>query len=907
MVSISKYVARTKKLFDDENKNKVIAEFATCFAYNGNIAKAKQFIAEISNPVEKSLPLCNIVIKLLEKGEIEGAFEISLEIVNLNIRLVSFGNIAKAIPAGDSGRPLWKKLINLFSALQYSDWDHSCQDELIAICQKLLADLPLDESSSLWKDFFLNMGTFPEAVRSLVINYIACYLGQTLNYEKTVFFWPLIKEIVSTIESNYLKSKIYASIAIAMTRLGRIWESEKLLEDSLGFIKKEHNIHNVMEIMVIIALAYKKLGKEELYSQMYKEILVRSGIREKRRIKDWNINQFIFDLFSLDLDQFALDISEEILISTLDMGDDTPPPQALVLMTHICIDAGYKDWARQLFFRILPILSSDYEGVAMETPLYITVTDILKRMISQENFGEIWEAMEQMVLNFPRVAMQEKCFESLAYILSTLEYSPHKLLWKKLLTDSGYVGGEIESLKTTLKVGKHFIKVAPWPEFCDVIFGKQNPSVQDFWDYQHKRFTEYDKVNITEMIAEMILAHPDFSCVKSLWDDIVYIAETFDRKECESIAKLQFSKVLSRKAQQEKNRELLDMSEHLIASIPSEKQKAESYMYLAHEYGDLGYEEKQKHLLKQSFSLAKSMDNESYKQFLLCLGKDLLELDDSQEVIREIKLFDNCYEKIEISLSFLSKIIRENQGIDKQDLRQFVEEILDIEKNIELFPRQTVFISSTIAFYFYHYPEEDKYTEFLDKALAHLNCIKMASFKKEMITHIIQQVRNFEKNMCIDILKKLMIKAKEIPEETYRLWAVHEIAEVLAVKGDFEELLSIMLKAPDDSEVKYSALRVYAREAVSQRYSQEIFYLIQSLPLWKEKSFFMRHVADYFEKDGQLRNLFRLYCLAGEDFSLLCYLSTKILSLSFKIHGKDYFSRWFSQIAPSWGISKVNV
>ncbi len=887
----NQYLAILEKKPKDYSKDKIYSLVACAFAKESHLTKARSLLSKISTPSLRCRPLAEIAFQLSVKDEWEGSLETIREIPSLKERFSVFSLIAEKIPSGDSGRSEWKKLaIAMLQAVE-----ETIPEEIPFVYWKnifgyLSQDLPIEECIPLWKDILdvlEKMQNTREALEEIIR-----ILSQSNDYEKTIFFWPVLQSLCEKMPFS-CQSRLQTQIARANARLGRLRETEGFLQKAIAMAQKEPDKMKLLFCLGDIAAAYKDLGKEEECRKVFHLICRHTGLEEGKNASDWNPDSFAIYLASLGMEDMACHLLEKLLVLSVETKEEVPLPEALCLMADVCVEAGHYDWAMFLFFRLLPVLSKDYGNMTQEVPLYLRLIALLEKMAPYERFHELWEHMEQMVLNFPKTAMQERCMEKLALTLSKHGfYNDHAFLWEKLLHDANYVGGKLESLKSLLRIGKYFIQAAPLEKWEKQYFSKDSQGIHIFQKIALVS-SEYERIHLTEMVAEMLICCPYFDEIRKIWLELIQIPYGWKREECTSLALFQFAKILARHIEKKGISEIMN---ELLSKIPRLQTKGKACLAIALEYKEKKLNKESLEFLYKAMNIEKQEGNqETLEEILLTL----LALGERDFVLSEIASYSPI-QKVPVQWELFQEYLLENR---KDKALAILEEILSAvlefsaDAGVQTRAYSRAFLCQCQLKNFGHA------FSLLRKALESSDFISNSSIKKDAISFLLSQIEKSEVQEIPQEIQFLLIeKAENIEQEIYRLWAMQEVAETLMHWNQFDYVFKVMQNVPMESEVKFRLLSMYAREAVRNNRIEEAFSL---LPLWKsysEKLVFLKNLAQAFQEKADIDNLMRLYLFVPGDFSVLCYLTTRILSVVLQNQGKETFEKWFSMIAPLWGI-----
>ena len=888
----------------EQQKNIILANLACGFAQKGFLTKAQSIIYKLSSPELRAEPMAEVGTVLARQGEWTGALEIAQEIAVVPQKFRVFQAIAANIIPGDHGRGPWKKLT---TAMQRTASEHRHSDkyrsQIEAIIGKLAQDLPLDESSPLWQDIFAIVAmTSVEAARAGMLGTIVLLLAKAENYEKTTDFWPLIYPLLDSFESAAMQTEIDTVIAQTLTRLGRLSEAENFLKQALTLVQTMPQSKQQLDYLAKIAAGYRELGQEQQCREMFSLILQYSGVAQGKRLKNWSSSGFIVKLVDLGLEDLGRYLAEKILLASVELGDETPPPESLLLLADVCIAAGRYDWARLLFFQLLPILARDYGNIAGKVPLYIRMIEILEKLAQWENFHELWQRMEAMVPNFPKVNMQERCLEDLAYTLSQHGgYHEHQMLWHKLFNDARYVGGRLESLRSCLRIAKSLLTIAPWTTVETFLRQQGHSDGQDLWQAIAQLSSDYDKVHISEMVAEMLLAAEDFSEIAAAWEQLTILPENWQRKDCQGLAAIQFSKIMARHAQKYGAAICLPAIEKLLSRISKAQQQCEGYLMVANEYLQSGQRQESEHFLRQAQSIAEQIEPQRRLKIIPALVHCLLGLGQYDHAWQQLALLPHNATRIELALTTVAHYL--DRGATQEACQILADTVAQIEHIDSRYGDRSK-MYSLAARYYWRLERQAPAMQLLEQAFVDWKQITSSSYRKDAIAAILAQWQD-TLQIPESLWTRLLTKAQEIPESTYRYWAMEEVAAARTRQGDFTCIYQVLEQVPPQSRVKWDLLQVYAGVATSKAHPPEAFALLQVLRFHEDKLVLGKALADVLEEKGDLDSLFQLYLMLPGDFGLLCYLTAKILALSLRQQGKECFYNWFTEIAAYWELPEI--
>ena len=889
---------------EEQQKNVILANLACGFAQKGFLTKTQSIIYKLSSPELRSEPMAEVGAVLARQGEWTGALEIAQEITVISQKFKVFQTIAENIISGDPGRGPWKKLT---TAMRRAASEHHSADgyyrQVEAIINKLAQDLPLDESSPLWQDIFaIIVLVTAEETRACLLITIVSLLARAEVYEKTTDLWPLIYPLVDDFKTATVQTEVGTTIARALTSLGRLGEAENFLKKALAMVETVLQSEKQLDYLAAIAAGYRELGQEQQCREIFALILQYSGVAHGKKLKDWNSSAFIVKLVNLGLEDLGRYLAEKILLATVDLGDETPPPESLVLLADVCISAERYDWARLLFFRLLPILARDYGNIAGKVPLYIRMIEILEKLAQWENFHELWERMEAMVPNFPKVNMQERCLEDLAYTLSQHGgYQEHQEQWHKLFNDARYVGGQIESLRSCLRIGKSLMAIAPWFTVENNLCQQGYCEYKDLWQAIVQLPSDYDKVHISEMVAEMLLAAKNFSDIAIAWERLTALPETWQRKDCQGLAAIQFSKILARHTHKYGADTCLPAIEKLLAKIPKTQQRCEGYLMVANEYLQAKQPQESQRFLEKALANSDQIESGRKHKILPSIASCLLGLGQYDNALAQIQAMPESVARIEIVLSVAAHLL--DRGETEASCQILADAVSQIEHIDPQYGDRSKMYSLT-ALYYWRLERQEQALLLLEKAFVGWDQITSPSYRKDAIFAILSQWQN-QPQIPDSLWPALLIKAQQILDLTYRYWAMEEVAAARTRQGNFTCIYQIMEQVPPQSRVKWDLLQVYASEATAKDHLAEAFALLEVLRFHEEKLVLCKALADRLEENGDLESLFRLYPIMPGDFALLCYLTAKILALSLRQQGKECFYNWFTEITSAWGLPEL--
>ncbi|NUM33956.1 MAG: hypothetical protein HUU50_05400 [Candidatus Brocadiae bacterium] len=891
----SQYLLILDKKTKDPNKEKILSLLAYSFAKDKQLTKAQSMLSKITVPELKCAPLTEIALQLALKNEWEGALETIQEIPYVKEKFSIFSLIAEKIAPGDSGRSDWKKLtMAMLKASEKAASEKIPMEYWKKILMSLARDLPWEECIPIWKDIFKVLEKVQEQNQKEVLEEMLSLLAHSEDYEKTAFFWPVLQSLCEKM-SFCNQSQIHSKTALTMAKLSKLREADNYLQKAILIAQKEPNKMNMLLSLGEIVSAYRYLGKEEESRKTFHLILKQTGLEDGKNSMDWNPDVFAIQLARLGLEDMACQLSEKLLILSVETKEEVPLPEALCLMADLCVQAGKYDWATFLFFRLLPVLSKDYGNITQEVPLYLRLIAILEKMAVYEKFHELWEYMEQMVLNFPKAIMQERCLEKLALTLCKHGfYHEHSALWEKLLQDAMYVGGKTESLKSLLRIGKYFIQAAPWEAWQKKYFSSEPQGIHLFREINRIPL-EYEKIHLTEMVAEMLICSPDFQEIQKIWQELMEIPYTWQREDCTALALFQFAKILARHIEK---KETAKMLEALLDKIPRLQTKGKAYFSIAMEYKEKGRKKEAIEYLHKSLKIAQKEEEKqkTTREILLAL----VSLGEEDFVYSEIASFAPVH-KIAIEWELIREYIQKQKYSQAENLLK--EAIATIPEIPSTNGEQTKAYS--LAF-LYQTKLKGFATAmpFLAKSLDTWDKISNSSYKKEAISFLLEQIKASSIASIPEELQTCLInKAESIEQEIYRIWAMQEIAETLTHYNQFDYILKVIQYVPTESEVKFRLLAIYATGLIKNNRIDQAFSM---LALWKsylEKLIFLKNLAHALSEKGDLDSLFRLYLFMPGDFSVLCYLTTRILSVVLEKQGKEAFEKWFTMISPFWGLA----
>lgn len=914
----NRYVNVVERLTEQDGKEitqQLMSRLASGLAEKGFLDKCRETIFLISDPKWSSAPLADFAIHWIRKNsELSVALDVLRDILYVRDQLKVLGFIVTHIPAGDPGRALWKRITTCLQTMNWQQaqmvgWDQY----LLQIVCKLMEDLPLDESSPLWQDIFavwemlpyenLTNNTNPAYTANLselsgpnptlstklkVLETIISNIGHAKAFEKTTSLWPMIDNAVAQIEFPYGKARLQANIAISLAQLGQIWEANEALEKAFATIQSETNPILMLESMAKIASGYRELGKESRCREIFEQILRYSGITEGKKIKYWDPHDFMVYLASIGLEEFALILAEKMVLAVVDTGEESPPPEALATMIGLCLQSGYQVHAREMFFRLLPFVSKE-NSTSVETPLYVQMTQLLEKFSDDKIFCEIWESAVELVLNFPRIAMQEQCLENLAWCLRQRgNYEIYQVMWDKLFSQAGYIGSQLESLRSSIRIGKHLSCVAPW----DVV----EERFQVMWERIPQIASEYDQIHLLELIAEMVIGFPQFSQVSGMWNSLVSFARRCKRQDCQGLALISLGKMLARRAREAHEWQLLPEINKLLEQIGKPQQKCEGYLAVAREYHAGQNRDATLLAIRKIFDTGKNLGAVYHNKLLPCVIDFLLSFAEYDLTLQTIQEIQEPLPKVTLWYEVIRRY--REQGKEKE-ARDLLERTLPQLKHIEPQYGEQARVYTIAASHALALKKSADVPGLFDKALASWDAILNASYQKETVAMLSAILANMGAAAPLPgCWQKLRTKAVKIEHEIYRLRALQDVAQGLARSRLFALLCETMGDLPPQSEARLNALVAYVEEAEDR----DALAFLKMVQAPEERSLFIRKMAAGLERRENLDGLFRLWLEVPGNFALLCDLTAKILSLSLKNKGKEVFASWFAQIAPAWGI-----
>lgn len=886
---ISAY-AQAEKAEGETEPERILADFASGLARKGYFRKTRHIISILSQSVHRGQCLAEIARYWIEnKDEIALALETLIEISELAQQLKVLDDVAGHIPLGDPGRALWKRVTTTLKSMH---WENQGSGEwrrhFTGIVEKLMAALPLDESGPLWQDLFwaIHAISSDEAVVE-ILEKIFAGLGNAPAFEATESFWPLLEESMSRITGNYGRAIVRCAMSATLARLGQIWKANEILDLSWKFAQQEDNPVLALKAMARVMAGYRELGKEGKCHEIFEEILRYSGITEGKKVKHWDPHQFLVQLSDLGLEDFAMLMAEKMLLAVVDSSDEAPPPKDLADLAELFVEAGEDHLLRQIFFRIIPHLAKD-EGIGEEVPLYIQVSRLLEKVQDEQSFEELWKHTEEMVLNFPRLGMQERCLEALAGVLMRRgAFEKNRSLWDKLITDATYIGNQLESLRTKIRIGKQSTQIAPRKEveknFEEVLIAAAG--IQ----------SEYDQVDVIKMLSEMVAYFPQFDSVFSLWDRLVNFAGQCKRKDCQALMLLHLSRVLSRRARNHGEWGLMDEADKLLDQIPKPQQRAEGYLGIAREYLEAARNQECLTVLDKAIKIGKDLGSFYQKKLLPGILDCMIALDQYPSALRMLDELPWDVEKIFLYFTIVERL----EVNDPAQAQKLISEILPQIGHISPQYGDQARMYALAAVRAGEIQGIPIAMGLWDKAFGRWDAMVNSSCQKETVSYMVAQLESSGNHPELaPVWQALYAKAKSLEEETYRFWAMQETAAALARLRDFRYIWEVLGILAPGSEAKFHTLAAFAQEAKEE----EAIALLQVLNP-EEKLVFLKKLAEILEKRGSMDGLFRLWQEMPGNFSLLCHLTTKMLSLALKQKGKQCFLRWFWEIASAWGFA----
>ena len=917
----NRYVAvvnRLKDLGGAYERDQIFAKLACGFAEKGYLDKTREVLAMIVTAELRSEPLADFAIQWIrKKTELAMAIDVLKEIVLLKEQLRLLNFIANHIPSGDAGRGLWKRVT---VSLRHLNWQGSEAEGwdlyFIKIISKLMEDLPLDESGPFWEDIFsvihglpyedadagigpaytANIRELPIAPPKVaggwnpklkLLEEIIFALGKCGMFEKTTFFWPMVENSILQLNFPHGKARLEAAVAIAMVQLGQIWEANDALEKAYDTVRQETNPVLVLEVMAKIASGYRELGKETRCREIFEQILRYSGLSEGKKIKNWDPHEFIISLEIHGLEDLGLLMAEKMILAVVDIGEESPPPESLLNIAGLCVATGSYNEARQIFLRLLPLLSKE-GNLTGETPLYLQIVEQVGRIAEEVIFRELWERTAEMVLNFPRVAMQEHCLDLLSGILSSRgDFAKYRTLWDKLLSHASYIGNQFEAMRSHLRICKHLATIAPWEIVSDNFYA--------MWNKIAQVASEYDQIHLIEMAAEMLIAFPQFDKATLLWNELTQFARKFKRQDCLGMAVTSLAKILAKRIRERQEWHLAAEVDRLVEQIAKPQQKCEGYLIVAKEYQLAGAKEACTATLRKVLDLGRSQGAFYQNKILPSVIECLFGLGEYEAAQQNGDQLQDPLARISLGVQAIALL--EKQGRKDQAgnlLAQMIPAIKTIEPQYgdqaRIYAKMAISagkikgIASAIAL--------------LDKAFLSWDAIMNSNYQKDAVAALATSLQGIGRDpQLLPIWRQLTNKARTIEQDIHRFWALQEIAKGLARSHEFAYLFDVIALLPPFSEVRFNVLAAYIQEAELG----DCLALLKILPS-EQRIAFIRKLAVRLEAADNLEELLQLWLEMPGNFVLLCDLTTKILSVALKTRTHGTFSRWFAQVALHWGL-----
>jgi predicted GNAT family N-acyltransferase len=880
-------VDRLQDLIGEEEKDKLLNCLAMKLAEKGFWEKAREVARKIFESEFRSQPLAEVANYLIEKkGDLGSAFRL-LEDLSPKGQLKVLSVMAGKIPTGESGKAWWKNITGTLSHLTWEGEEfEGADDAFVAIATRLMEAFACEESFVLWEEFFTALHTLPhENLLLKILEGILSGLKAKETWEKSLPLWPLIDQATSHLVSSYAKAMVQAKRAIVYTEFGQIGEAQQLLEEALQILERETKSALVLEAMAQITLGYRELGQEKRCRELFEKILSYSGIAEGKKIKHWNPGEYILYLANLGLENFALTLAEKLVLAAVEAKDEVPPLEAFIKMAELCTLAGLYQSARQILFRVLPEISKDPIGSGT-TPLYLQVTQLLEKISDSKTFQDAWERTAELVLNFPKASLQEQCLESLASVLSQRgSFSQYRPLWDKLLTAATYIGDQLESLRSSIRVARQMALSQPWEAL--------SAKFQRFLVLTAQIASEYDEVQIIEMLGEVLLSSPQFDKMTASWNDLITFAKARKRQDCQSLALLSLSKLLAKRGRD--SEESLREAEKLVEQIAKPQSKCEGYLALARAY-PVTSSKQISGLINKALEIGKNLGTFYSSKLLPGAVECWLSLSEYQLALEALNKIEEPLLKASLGLQMVAHYRKQKQ--EKQALT-LLDEMLPVIKATQpqYGDQARMYILAGYEEFLLH--GAISALPLFEKVFAGWEAIQNASYQKETVSFFATELKMLGNIPELTyIWQKLYQRALKIEQESYRFWALEELATAFIGVGKWQYVIEILDLLPPLSEARLHILAIYSKESDAE----EALAFLSVLPS-EEKQFFAQKLAEKLANQEDLAKLFQLVLNLPGNFPFLCDLTTKILSVALKSENKERFTQWFKEIIPFWGIT----
>jgi tetratricopeptide (TPR) repeat protein len=342
---------------------------------------------------------------------------------------------------------------------------------------------------------------------------------------------------------------------------------------------------------------------------------------------------------------------------------------------------------------------------------------------------------------------------------------------------------------------------------------------------------------------------------------------------------------------------LLPEVTRLVEQIPKAQQKCEGYLGIAREYLKSSQRESCLSALRKVIELGKNLGTAYQSKVWPSVLECLLGLNEYDFALELVEQVQDPLAKISLWCAMVKHY--EAQGKTKE-FSHLLDRMIPCLKSIEPQYGDQSRMYAFTALYVGKLRGIVAALHLWDKALSSWDAIINTNYKKETISFWVSHLEPLgDDAQLLPLWQKLYTKAQKIDPDVYRFRAVQEIAQGLTRIHQFAGMSKILDTLPPASEARFQVLATYIQEAEEK----------DRLPLLKiispeQRVALLKKLSEHLEKKGDIEGMFRLWLEIPDNFALLCGLSTKILAWTLQGGNKDYFSRWFAQIAPAWGLKE---
>ena len=277
------------------------------------------------------------------------------------------------------------------------------------------------------------------------------------------------------------------------------------------------------------------------------------------------------------------------------------------------------------------------------------------------------------------------------------------------------------------------------------------------------------------MLAEILTRSSHFEALKSLWEKLIMATRRFARGDCQGLTLTIFAKTLL-----QSDKKYIREAKKLLRQISKSQQRCEGYLLLARECMDLAREEILG-LLDEIHEMTDSVGAIYQNKILPSMLECMLQIKEYEKAFERTKEVENLSDRISLQLDIVEGFLSKQE---EEKAKIILDQVMLEIKNIAPQYGEQAKIYARIAKYQSHTNLEfSKIT--LRKALVSWDAVINPSYKKEFISSIaneLLQIKNFQEMK--NIWKKIYHLANTIEQQTYRFWAIYEVASASLQLGE---------------------------------------------------------------------------------------------------------------------------